>query len=183
MKQLFVAICLMTAGSGLSLAAQPALAAPPEGFSCQTTGNGSMCKGAFETTSTSIDGLSQACGFDIQATANESVHFTTYFNQAGQFLRAEIHQQVRGTFTNLVTGTSLAYTSNYADVLTAGTPGDFSTVTDKEPGQVLKVTIPGIGTVLHDVGDIVFLPDGSVMVHGPHDAFVGNTQAFCAAIA
>ena len=161
-----------------------AFAAPPPGLRCQDTGNGSICIGAFAATTTYIDdGLSHYCGYGVQGVENDSGHYTVFFNQAGQFLRAVTHEQVRGAFTNLVTGTTLPYAGDFTDMFTVGTPGDPSTITDQETGQVIKVTVPGLGVVMHDVGNITFAPDGSVVVHGPHDAFSGDTQAFCAALA
>jgi hypothetical protein len=72
--------------------------------------------------------------------------------------------------------------SHFQDIITWAIPGDNSTITDTQPGQVFKEVAPGFGLLFHDVGYISFAPDGSVAVHGPHQQFfdmVGIYQAVC----
>ena len=43
--------------------------------------------------------------------------------------------------------------------------------TDRQVGLVYRYVVPGIGRVAIDAGVIVFSPDGSVEIHGPHDVW------------
>jgi hypothetical protein len=56
---------------------------------------------------------------------------------------------------------------------------DYATDTTSINGQPIKVTYPGLGLLFHDVGKIVFGPDGPVAVHGPHDTFEQGQAAYC----
>lgn len=47
-------------------------------------------------------------------------------------------------------------------------------------GLVFQTTVPGLGTIVKDVGLLVFEPDGDVVIHGPHEQFeVGGYEIYC----
>jgi hypothetical protein len=72
--------------------------------------------------------------------------------------------------------------AHWQDIFTWGVPGDDSTVTLTQPGQVYKEVAPGFGLLFHDVGTISFAPDGTVTIQGPHQQFldqVGIYETLC----
>jgi hypothetical protein len=117
----------------------------------------------------------------------DSFHFETYLNQQGLPTKVVVHHDLTGTFFNSTDPSKSIYQpARYQDIYTWGIPGDESTVTDTEPGQVFKEVAPGFGLLFHDVGNISFAPDGSVTIHGPHQVFVdpvGSYQTLCPVLA
>ena len=82
-----------------------------------------------------------------------------------------------------MTGTSVPERESATDTQTFATPGDFSTVTSTLTGQLMKVTLPGSGLIVHDVGRVVFAPDGSITFEGgPHQLTDNQQQQLCAAL-
>ena len=52
--------------------------------------------------------------------------------------------------------------------------------TVRQTGLVYRFQIPGVGLIAHDAGQIIFHPDGSVTVNGPHDIFdLGLEPVIC----
>ena len=166
-----------------SVAAQGLNPPPPEGATCQTTGQGTICQGSFTFSDVNADtGIS--CGsFQVLESVTATVRFTIFYNQAGNVTQAVFHLRLVGTLSNSVTGTSVPFEAAFTVTLTFATPGDFSTVTATFTGQVYKVTLPGSGLILHDVGRAVFAPDGTITFEGgPHQLLHNQVQQLCAAL-
>jgi hypothetical protein len=163
-------------------AAQGLIPPPPQRFTCQTTGQGTICQGRF--TGSNVDQLFVSCGsFDVIQNNPFTVEFTIFFDQAGNETQGIFHVIGAGTLSNSVTGKSVPFESHYTVILTYGTPGDDSTVTTTQPGEVYKVTLPGSGLILHDVGRVIFAPDGTITFEaGPHQGLSGDIQKLCAAL-
>jgi hypothetical protein len=166
-------------------------AAQPPGFSCQTTGNGTICHGAI-TGPLEIYDTGALCGtgagtFEIMGSITDSFHFETYLNQQGLPTKAAVHHDLTGTFFNSTDPSkAISQPAQYQDLYTWGIPGDATSITDTEPGQVFKEVAPGFGLLFHDVGNISFAPDGTVTIHGPHQVFVdpiGTYQTLCPVLA
>jgi hypothetical protein len=156
---------------------------PPEGATCQTTGQSTICQGSDTFSDVNIDtGLS--CGsFEILQSDTVTERFTIFYDQAGNVTQAVFHDRPQGTFSNSVTGTSVPFEGTENQTLTFATPGDFSTVTATFTGDIFKVTLPGSGLILHDVGRAVFAPDGTLTFEaGPHQLLNGEVQKLCAAL-
>ena len=156
---------------------------PPPGATCQTTGQGTICQGSDTFSDVNLDtGLS--CGsFQILQSDTVTARFTLFYDQAGNVTQAVFHDRAQGTFSNSVTGQSVPFEGTVTETLTFATPGDFSTVTTTYTGDVFKVTLPGSGLILHDVGRAVFAPDGTITFEaGPHQLLHGEVQKLCAAL-
>ena len=165
-----------------SVAAQGLNPPPPEGATCQTTGQGTICQGSFS--GSVIDQPINSCGsFDVIQNGTFTVPFTVFYDQAGNETKGIFHVNEVGTLSNSVTGKSVPFFSHNAVIFTYGTPGDDSTVTLIQPGEVYTVTLPGSGLILHDVGRVIFAPDGTITFEaGPHQLLHGEVQKLCAAL-
>ncbi len=156
---------------------------PPPGATCQTTGQGTICQGSFTSSDVNAD-IGVSCGsFQVLESATSTIRFTIFYNQAGNVTQAAFHFRLVGTLSNSVTGTSVPEEAAFTQTFTFATPGDFSTVTLTYTGQVFNVTLPGSGLILHDVGRVVFAPDGTITFEGgPHQELHNQVQKLCAAL-
>ena len=164
-------------------AAQTLNPPPPPGATCQTTGQGTICQGSDTFTDVNLD-IGVSCGsFHILQSDTVAERFTIFYDQAGNVTQAVFHDRAQGTFANSVTGTSVPFEGTVTQTDTFATPGDFSTVTLTYTGDVFKVTLPGSGLILHDVGRAVFAPDGTITFEGwPHQLLHSEVQKLCAAL-
>jgi hypothetical protein len=192
MKLIRIACCLLVLLLSLVISAfvavHPAAAQGlnpprPSGATCPTTGQGTICQGSFTNADENTDiGLS-CSSFQILETATFDFRFTIFFNQEGNVTKAVFHLSVVGTLSNSLTGRSVDETEVGTTTDTFATPGDFSTVTSTQTGQVFKVTLPGSGLIVHDVGKVTFAPDGTIAFEGgPHQVLHNQLQELCAAL-
>jgi hypothetical protein len=122
--------------------------------------------------------------FQIPQSYTFTDRFTFFYNQEGNLTQELFHFKRVGTLSNSVTGTSVPFHSAFTGTLTFATAGDFSTVTVTVTGQVYTVTLLGSGLILHDVGKVVFAPDGTITFEaGPHQLLDNQVQKLCAALA
>ena len=163
-------------------AAQELTPPPPPGATCHTTGQGTICQGSFTDVVNAPLGVS--CGsFQVLESATAPIRFTVFYNQAGNVTQGIFHVRLVGILSNSVTGTSVPEQAHFTETQTFATPGDFSTVTITITGVDFKVTLPGSGLILHDVGKVVFAPDGAITFEGgPHQQLHGEVQKLCAAL-
>jgi len=156
---------------------------PPPGAACQTTGQGTICQGSFTASHVNTD-IGVSCGsFQVLESATSTLRFTFFYNQAGNVTKAVFHVTLVGTLSNSVTGKSVPFEEDVTVTATLATPGDLSTETDTFTGQPYTVTLPGSGLILHDVGRVVFAPDGTITFEGgPHQLLHNQVQQLCAAL-
>ena len=121
-------------------------------------------------------------GVTLVGTFTEDARVTTFFDQAGTPVRAQITDNYVGVVTNPVTGESVENPSHQTIIV------DLVEGTETYVGLLYSATVPGEGVVFHDVGRVVFDAAGNVIFEaGPHDvlATTGEHQvraAFCAAL-
>jgi hypothetical protein len=164
-------------------AAQELNPPPPPGATCHTTGQGTICQGSLTGSFVNND-TEVSCGsFQILQSGTFTDRLTIFYNQAGNETQELFHFSRVGTLSNSVTGKSVPFHSAFTGTVTFATPGDSSTVTVTVTGQVYKVALPGSGLILHDVGKVVFAPDGSITFEGgPHQLLDNQVQKLCAAL-
>jgi hypothetical protein len=116
------------------------------------------------------------CGtFTIRETSfSDRVDVTTYFNDAGDPVRARLHVEFHGVLTNLSTGKTLRDHAGFSDAF------DFIDGTQAETGVTFHYKIPHQGLVA-DNGRIVFdLESGEVLfAAGSHDVIEQGFTAIC----
>jgi len=100
----------------------------------------------------------------------------TFFDKAGNPARVQIHERFVGVITNPdgETFRDPGFFTVFIDL--AGTPGDESDDTVTLAGLVFGITVPGVGIVAQDTGLLTFNPDGSVVIHGPHEVFMQGLE-------
>lgn len=164
-------------------AAQELNPPPPPGATCQTTGLGIICHGSVTGSDVNAD-IGVSCGsFQVLESATFTDTFTLFYDQTGNVTQAVFHIRIVGILSNSLTGTSVPEEAHYTQTITFATPGDFSTRTDTYTGQVYKVTLPGGGLILHDVGKVVLASDGTITFEGgPHQELHNQLQKLCAAL-
>jgi hypothetical protein len=161
--------------------APPAVAAPPSRN--------------FDVTFTFTEDTGIVCGnsFDVIDSATVHNYGTDFFDQNGNFVKDIGYRDTNGTFSNSVTGASLAYKARTVEHDSLAIPGDFnSTFTSVTTGE-MQILARGSGVVWQNTGRFVdtFYPNGDETLawHGPHDdlvyGFLGDTsvaQKLCAAL-
>jgi hypothetical protein len=164
-------------------AAQGLTPPPPPGATCQTTGQGTICHATMTITYSTPNGVT-CDSLQVIESATIRVSETDFYNQAGNATRIVLHIVGKnGTLSIPETGKSVFFDQHFTEILTFATPGDFSTVTRTFTGQVYKVTLPGSGLILHDVGRVIFAPDGTITFEGgPHQLLHNQVQKLCAAL-
>lgn len=123
-----------------------------------------------------------ACGFPVDIRVDGSFKVTDYFDNSGTLLK-EIITIFRGPFTvtaiNPANGKSTTTQSQSFVSITHFNP-DGSVASASNSGVIYNFVVPGLGTILHSTGRLVFDSNFDLVFEaGPHDFENGNTAAFC----
>jgi hypothetical protein len=155
---------LMVIGMAAALAAPTAaLATPPETF-------------RIPHQDTFIDeGASAACGFEVVFEVSGIQTIQVLYDAGGNPIRAQVHGNIEGTVSaNGITLREIERGQTFYDL----TDGSQTLV-----GLIFRVFLPQGGTVIADVGRLVFDAEGNVTFEaGPHPALHGDFAALCAAL-
>ena len=156
---------------------------PPPNATCETTGDGIFCHGAFTFSDTNVPaGFSCGNSFAVLVSDTGTIRYELHYNSAGLLLEAKILRNSQGTFINSVTGKTIGNDSHNSTTLDLATPGDLNSATATVTGAIGIATGQSIGLVAHDVGKIVFDPSGNILFEGgPHNS-IDNPPAFVQAI-
>ncbi|HLF90596.1 MAG TPA: hypothetical protein VI451_16735, partial [Anaerolineales bacterium] len=110
----------------------------------------------------------------------EDVRVTTFFDNAGDPVRVQVHVNFDGILTNSVTGQTLS------------DPGHFTITYDLQEdtityiGLVFGITIPGQGIAVLDAGKVVFqgedVEENVIFEAGPHQFLHEGEALICAAL-
>lgn len=132
-----------------------------------------------------IPGEFSPCGFDVRVQEEVSVRVTVFFDQDGETRQVKGH--VRGTTHYSLPEGDVVVTEHWVINEFVELPPGATPETDP-----LGVTIVGKpfnahagagGILINDSGRIVFDENGEVVaVNGPHEAFFGEFDDFCAAL-
>jgi hypothetical protein len=100
-----------------------------------------------------------------------------FHDEAGNLVERKVHVEARGTITNPTTGETVPL----QEILNAFL--DFEEGTRTWGGIRLKVTIPGLGSALVDIGRVIFDSSGNILFEaGPHQLLHEDFDAFCDAL-
>jgi hypothetical protein len=107
------------------------------------------------------------CGdFQILGSATVEFRITTFVDDTGTPVRAQVHIHYLGTVTNSVTGATLPDTGHLTETFDLDSGEERLS---RLVGLNYQTTVPGLGTIVQDVGLLVFEPDGDVIPYGPHE--------------
>jgi hypothetical protein len=182
-KHLAIGLAGVAALAGVLVLAPAAFAAPSDYFDFSWT----------YTEDTGIVCGSGANSFDVIDSAAVHKYGPSFSDVNGNFVKDILYVDTNGTFSNSLTGASIAYKARNIEHDSYAIPGDFnSTFTSITTGE-MEVTAPGSGVVWQGDGRFVdtFDPDGNETLtwSGPHDGlvygFLGDTsvaQKLCTAL-
>ena len=168
---------------------------PPSFETCKGGRNVTVCQGERTLSYGPVD-TGIVCGsgpnaFDVFDSGTFKQLAIRYYDQDGNLTRLVIHENYTfGQLSNPLTGKVVPYTQHDTISYVLAVPGDFSTATETNVGEVILQPAHG-APVLFNAGRAVFAPDGTVEFRaGPQDFldyFVnGDTsviQPLCAALA
>ncbi len=103
----------------------------------------------------------------------QSATVTTWFDGNGDVTRGHAKVRFDGTITAPGSTLRLSDVGRFTSFIDFGPDG----ATERQVGLVYKFSAPGLGVVAHDVGQIIFHPDGSVETKGPHDVWDNGLEA------
>jgi hypothetical protein len=187
-----IAVLALALGAPVGVAAggsesvDPALMQPPLNASfgpweCWRTGAGITCEG--QRTLTAV-GAESFFVCDGQPTYTNEVDVRTqrrYGDENGLALKTVQHVDIRGVlgFEPDLSGPNLAARGIFQETFEYAIPGDLSTRTDRYTGLDVKITGPGVGLVVHDVGiKTIDIDDNVLLMHGPHPVVEDFEAAF-----
>lgn len=142
----------------------------------------------FDFTNSFTEDTGIVCGsgpssFDVINSETHHKYGPSFSDVNGNFVKDILYSDIVGTFSNPVTGASIAYKSRQIEHDSVAIPGDFSsTFTSITTGE-MQIIAPGGGVVWQGDGRFVdtFYPNGdeSLAWSGPHDglvySFLGQT--------
>jgi hypothetical protein len=107
----------------------------------------------------------------------EDVTVTTFFDNAGNPIRVQVHVNFNGIITNSVTGQTLRDPGHHTIII------DLEEGTTTFAGMVFAITVPGKGIAVLDAGKVVFDAEVNVIfVGGPHQFLEEGPALICAAL-
>ena|SRR5688500_17659053 len=124
-----------------------------------------------------FEGVLADCGsFLIEESGMMQLRATTFF-QGEDATRLQFHWSFRSTLTNSVTGAYLQESSSNTETL------DLEDGTRTITGNMFNINVHGEGTVVRDVGRVVFSAPGVVTFEaGNHDVLYNGLEVLCSAL-
>jgi hypothetical protein len=120
----------------------------------------------------------ESCDFPIDVSFAGSIRGLEFFDRDGNLVRVQVHGSDVGTITNPANGKTATGVDHWLERFDVES-GEFAIL-----GLFFHLNFPGAGVVLIDAGHIRFDADGNVIhLAGPHQAFEGDFEEVCAALA
>jgi hypothetical protein len=120
----------------------------------------------------------ESCDFPIDVSFVGSLSGLEFFDRDGNLVRVQAHGSDVGTITNPANGKAATGVDHWLEVF------DVESGESAILGLFFHLNFPGAGVVLIDAGHIRFDADGNVVhLAGPHQAFEGDLEEVCAALA
>jgi hypothetical protein len=162
------------AGRGESV--DPALMQPPLNptfgpWECWRTGTGITCEGQRTLTAVGAESLFVCDGRPVYTNEVDTQTQRRYGDENGLALKTVAHADIRGIlgFEPDLSGPNLTGRGIYQQTYYYIVPGDLSSRTVRYTGIDVRITGPGVGLVVHDVGVKTFdIDDNVLFAHGPH---------------
>jgi hypothetical protein len=172
------------AGRGESV--DPALMQPPLNatfgpWECWRTGAGITCEGHRTLTAVGAETPFMCDGRPVYTNEVDTRTQRRYGTETGLALKTVQHVDIRGVlgFEPDLSGPNLTGVGLFQETYVYGVPGDLSTRTDRYTGLDVRLTGPGVGLVLHDVGVKTYdIDDNLLFAKGPHSVAEDFETAF-----
>ena len=167
---------------------QPALNATFAPWECWRTGTGITCEGHRTLTAVGLETFFVCDGRPVYTNEVDTRTQRRYGDANGLALKTVAHVDIRGIlgFEPDLSGPNLAGRGIFQETYYYLVPGDLSSRTDRYTGLDVKLTGPGVGLVVHDVGVKTFdIDDNVLFMHGPHpvvEDFEGAFVGVCPAL-
>ena len=174
----------VAAGRGESV--DPALMQPPLNatfgpWECWRTGDGITCEGRRTLTAVGLETFFVCDGRPVYTNEVDTRTQRRYGDANGLALKTVAHVDIRGIlgFEPDLSGPNLAGRGIFQETYYYIVPGDLSSRTDRYTGLDVKITGPGVGLVVHDVGVKTFdIDDNVLFMQGPHPVVEDFDAAF-----
>lgn len=160
---------------------QPSLNPSFSPWECWQTGSGIVCDGARSLSWTGAETGLVCDGHVVYTTGTDERTQRRFGDETGRALATIQHVDIRETLSLSADGTgpTLRAAGHFQEHFEYAIPGDLSSRTDTYTGLDVRVTGPGVGLVLHDVGVKTFDIDDNVLAaHGPHPVVEDFEAAF-----
>ena len=160
---------------------QPPLNASFAPFECWRTGTGITCEGHRTLTATGVETGLVCDGRPVYTNEVDVRTQRRYGDANGLALKTIQHVDIRGVLGSEpdLSGQNLTGRGVFQETFEYAVPGDLSTRTDRYTGLDVRVTCPGVGLVVHDVGIKMFdIEDNLLFAHGPHPVVEDFEAAF-----
>jgi hypothetical protein len=174
----------VAAGRGESV--DPALMQPPLNatfapWECWRTATGITCEGHRTLTAVGVETGLVCDGRPVYTNEVDTRTQRRYGDENGLALKTVAHVDIRGILglEPDLSGPNLAGRGIFQETYYYIVPGDLSTRTDRYTGLDVKLTGPGVGLIVHDVGVKTFdIDDNVLFMHGPHPVVEDFDAAF-----
>ena len=174
----------VAAGRGESV--DPLLMQPPLNptfgpWECWRTGTGITCEGHRTLTALGVETDFVCDGRQVYTNEVDTRTQRRYGDENGLALKTVAHVDIRGIlgFDPDLSGPVLTGRGIYEETYYYIVPGDLSSRTDRYTGLDVRITGPGVGLVVHDVGVKTFdIDDNVLFAHGPHPVVGDFETAF-----
>jgi hypothetical protein len=174
----------VAAGRGESV--DPLLMQPPLNptfgpWECWRTGTGITCEGQRTLTAVGVETDFVCDGRQVYTNEVDTRTQRRYGDANGLALKTVAHVDIRGIlgFEPDLSGPNLTGRGIFQETYYYLVPGDLSSRTDRYTGLDVRLTGPGVGLVVHDVGVKTFdIDDNVLFMHGPHPVVEDFESAF-----
>jgi hypothetical protein len=190
-RALAMAGILLLAISGTATAGQPdtvdpLLMQPPLNptfapWDCWRSGSGIVCDGERHLSWQGEETPFSCDGRPIYSSGTDDRTMRRWNDAEGRGLKTIVYADLHETLslTRDGSGRTLEGIGRFSQRFDYGVPGDITTRTDTYRGIDVRITAPGLGLIVHDVGIKSFDLEGNVLfMHGPHPVVEDFFEAF-----
>ena len=147
---------------------------PPAAFNptCERVVKGIICELAFSDPSIVDEPSGIVCGeTELLVSQDRSVVGRRIYDAEGDLLKRHFGEDFTGSFSNPATGQTVVWVSHATVIHTLASPGDIASGRTTSSGLSIRISAPGVGTVLLDAGRLLIdEATGEIIASaGPHN--------------
>ncbi len=132
--------------------------APPDFFNaqCYAGAGGTVCSLAFSDDPIVDEPSGIVCGgVEILFSQERSVVGKRFYDANGNLTQRHFREYLSGTLSNPATGKVVPWIEHDTVIQNLSVPGDLGTGQIKFSGLLMRIWVPGGGTILNDVGTVI----------------------------